>query len=104
MAGEEARNATKEAAVRDYGFWEERAAALVNAVVEAVPDGDAEARAYWTVAEGALHFDETELLRSAAPNYDGSADAEAARLAAVLLLRERAERLRGAVESDGDDE
>lgn len=86
--------------------WRERASAMIAeagfAVPDDLPDGDSEVRVYWTVAEGAVHFEEPEILRDVAPSYYGSA--EAARSAAVLMLHERIERLRRAVERDREDE
>lgn len=99
---------TKEAAVSiTIEFpWRERALSMIAEAGLEIPgeemqDRDAAVNAYWGAVEGRYHFEEPAILCHCLP-YDFSAEDEAARLAAVLILRERVERLRWAVESDGD--
>lgn len=83
--------------------WRERAlsrlaeAGFEDVGEEGLRDQDKAIGAYWSAVEGCYHFEEPDILRCCV-RYDGSAEDVAARLAAVLMLRERIERLRWAVE------
>ena len=75
-----------EAMISEAGF-------SITEVSGTVSEGEL-AKEYWSTVEGCYHFQEPDILKYCIC-YTNAAEDVAARLAALLLLRERAETLRG---------